>query len=45
VDGRPYKTPEFTAELESYHQQVLAAHHGSDGSLPLACPRAGSGGA
>jgi hypothetical protein len=38
VDGRPYKTPEFAAELESYHQQVLAAHHGSDGSLPLPVP-------
>jgi hypothetical protein len=38
VDGRPYKTPEFAAELESYHQQVLAAHYGSDGSLPLPVP-------
>ncbi len=44
VDGRPYKTPEFAATLESYHQQVLAAHHGSDGSdggLPLPVPAQG----
>jgi len=44
VDGRPYKTPEFAAILESYHQLVLAAHHGGDGGdggLPLPVPAPG----
>jgi len=41
VDGRPYKTAEFAATLEAYHREVLAAHHGSDGSLPLPVPTPG----
>jgi cell division protease FtsH len=39
VDGRPYKQPEFAAELEHYHERVLAAHGGGDRSLPLPVPR------
>jgi ATP-dependent Zn protease len=42
VDGRPYKTPVFAATLESYHQQVLAAHRGGDRSLPLPIPAPGA---
>ncbi len=38
VDGRPYKTQEFAATLESYHLQVLAAHRGGDSGLPLPVP-------
>ncbi len=38
VDGRPYKMPEFAARLESYHAEVLTAHRGQDGSLPLPVP-------
>jgi cell division protease FtsH len=38
VDGRPYKTPEFAATLESYHLQVLAAHRGGDSGMPLPVP-------
>jgi cell division protease FtsH len=38
VDGRPYRQPEFAAELESYHERVLAAHGGSDRGLPIPVP-------
>jgi cell division protease FtsH len=39
VDGRPYHTPEFTATLEEYHQQVMVAHRGRDGApLPVPVP-------
>jgi cell division protease FtsH len=38
VDGRPYHTPEFAATLESYHQQVMVAHRGRDGAMPLPVP-------
>ncbi len=41
VDGRPYMTPEFAATLEAYHQQVLAAHRGDSGGLPLPVPAPG----
>jgi cell division protease FtsH len=38
VDGRPYHTPEFAGTLEFYHQQVMAAHRGHDGTTPLPVP-------
>ncbi len=38
VDGRPYRQPEFVAELEAYHQRVLAAHGGGDRRVPLPVP-------
>jgi cell division protease FtsH len=38
VDGRPYRTPQFAATLEEYHQQVLAAHQGGDRAQPLPVP-------
>jgi cell division protease FtsH len=37
VDGRPYREPEFAAELESYHRRAVAAHS-ADRSLPLPVP-------
>jgi cell division protease FtsH len=37
VDGRPYRQPEFTAELEAYHLRAVTAHAG-DRSLPLPVP-------
>ncbi len=37
VDGRPYRQPEFAAELEAYHQRAVTAHS-SDRSLPLPVP-------
>jgi hypothetical protein len=37
VDGRPYIQPGFAAELEAYHERVVAAHSG-DRSLPLPVP-------
>ncbi len=37
VDGRPYRQPEFAAELEAYHQRAVTAH-ASDRSLPLPVP-------
>jgi cell division protease FtsH len=37
VDGRPYREPEFTAELEAYHLRAVSAH-GGDRSLPLPVP-------
>jgi cell division protease FtsH len=37
VDGRPYRQPEFTAELEAYHLRAVTAH-ASDRSLPLPVP-------
>ncbi len=37
VDGRPYRLPGFSAELEEYHARVVAAH-GGDRSLPLPVP-------
>ena len=37
VDGRPYKRPEFAAELEAYHLRAVSAH-GGDRSLPLPVP-------
>ncbi len=38
VDGRPYHTPEFAATLEAYHQQVMIAHRGRDGTMSLPVP-------
>jgi cell division protease FtsH len=39
VDGRPYHTPEFSATLEEYHEQVMVAHRGRDGApLPVPVP-------
>src|SRR5579875_1988714 len=38
VDGRPYADPGFTAELEAYHQQVLAVHRSHDRTTPLPVP-------
>jgi cell division protease FtsH len=37
VDGRPYRMPGFSVELEEYHARVVAAH-GGDRSLPLPVP-------
>ena len=37
VDGRPYREPDFLAELEAYHLRVVSAH-GGDRSLPLPVP-------
>jgi cell division protease FtsH len=37
VDGRPYRTPGFAAQLEAYHERVLTAH-GGDRGLPLPVP-------
>jgi cell division protease FtsH len=37
VDGRPYLLPGFSAELEAYHERVVAAH-GGDRGLPLPVP-------
>ena len=37
VDGRPYRQPEFAAELEAYHQRAVTAH-ASDRSMPLPVP-------
>jgi cell division protease FtsH len=37
VDGRPYRQPEFAAELESYHRRAVSAHS-ADRSLPLPVP-------
>jgi cell division protease FtsH len=37
VDGRPYRDPEFAAELEAYHLRAVSAH-GGDRSLPLPVP-------
>lgn len=41
VDRRPDKTPGFSARLESYHAEVLAAHHGHEGGLQLPVPAPG----
>ena len=37
VDGRPYRSPGFSAELEAYHQRAVTAH-GGDRGLPLPVP-------
>ncbi len=37
VDGRPYRQPQFAAELEAYHLRAVTAHS-SDRSLPLPVP-------
>ncbi|HTX84691.1 MAG TPA: AAA family ATPase [Streptosporangiaceae bacterium] len=37
VDGRPYRDPDFAAELEAYHLRAVSAH-GGDRSLPLPVP-------
>ena len=37
VDGRPYREPDFLAELEAYHLRAVSAH-GGDRSLPLPVP-------
>jgi len=37
VDGRPYREPDFQAELEAYHLRAVSAH-GGDRSTPLAVP-------
>jgi cell division protease FtsH len=37
VDGRPYRDPDFIAELESYHVRAVSAH-GGDRSTPLPVP-------
>jgi len=37
VDGRPYQTAGFAAELEAYHERAATAH-GGDRSLPLPIP-------
>jgi cell division protease FtsH len=37
VDGRPYRTPGFAAQLEEYHDRVVMAH-GGDRALPLPVP-------
>jgi cell division protease FtsH len=38
VDGRPYGRPEFIARLESYHEQVVAAHRRADRVAPPPTP-------
>ena len=38
VDGRPYHTPEFAQTLEEYHRQLMVAHRGRDGLMPLPVP-------
>ena len=37
VDGRPYRQPDFAAELEAYHLRAVSAH-GGDRSVPLPVP-------
>jgi ATP-dependent Zn protease len=37
VDGRPYRQPEFAAELEAYHQRAMTAH-ASDRTMSLPVP-------
>ena len=37
VDGRPYREPDFLAELEAYHLRAVSAH-GGDRGLPLPVP-------
>ena len=37
VDGRPYRTAEFGAEIEAYHERAAGAH-GGDRRLPLPVP-------
>jgi cell division protease FtsH len=37
VDGRPYQTADFAAEIEAYHERVVSAH-GGDRGLPLPVP-------
>ena len=37
VDGRPYREPDFLAELEAYHLRAVSAH-GGDRSMPLPVP-------
>jgi len=37
VDGRPYREPNFLAELEDYHRRAVFAH-ASDRSVPLPIP-------
>lgn len=44
VDGRPYREPEFMAELEAYHQRAVSAHGGERGlPLPVPVPRPAPG--
>jgi cell division protease FtsH len=42
VDGRPYGSAEFAAELEAYHERAVSAH-GGDRRLPLPVPVPRSG--
>jgi cell division protease FtsH len=37
VDGRPYREPDFLAELEAYHLRAVS-EHGGDRGLPLPVP-------
>jgi cell division protease FtsH len=37
VDGRPYREPDFLAELEAYHLRAVSAH-GGDRGMPLPVP-------
>ena len=37
VDGRPYREPDFLAELEAYHLRAVSAH-GGDRGLPVPVP-------
>ncbi len=37
VDGRPYREPDFLAELEAYHARAVSAH-GGDRNQPLPVP-------
>jgi len=40
VDGRPYREPDFLAELEAYHLRAVSAHGGDRGMpLPVPVPR------
>jgi len=40
VDGRPYREPDFIAELEAYHLRAVSAHSGDRGApLPVPVPR------
>jgi len=41
VDGRPYRQPDFAAELEAYHLRAVSAH-GGDRSVPLPVPVPGA---
>jgi cell division protease FtsH len=42
VDGRPYREPDFLAELEAYHLRAVSAHGGDRGTplpVPVPAPR------